>query len=315
MPTPYTEDCISLTGVFREPIGYPIYTDHNPLKPHASAVGMNAEELKLALFNQGNYVYLQADVYELFQGKYHAFIPPCDYILALMRLREQNEPQVEARARVKMKSGLEYQFLCSEDWIARSPIFLRHPITGIVTKHEHPYPAFPRIKFRSADPAFLTFNAASKEVLCPTLFFRTTYEPLQKCWQKLRLYNYFRRQLWSWEQRMASPPPKPQPQQIKSPLLPAVGSPAFQMSPGRRKREAEARDKASMHAIKHKPGLCDSCSSIESTSSFYRPKPILRRRRNVAPRPAPRQNPSRVAKTKSSDANAALLARRRRRVV
>lgn len=28
MSTPYTEDCISFTGVFEEPFGYPIFTEH-----------------------------------------------------------------------------------------------------------------------------------------------------------------------------------------------------------------------------------------------------------------------------------------------
>lgn len=42
---------------------------------------------------------------------------------------------------------------------SRYPIFLRHPITGIVTKHRHPYPTFPSIRLRTADPAFVTMRA------------------------------------------------------------------------------------------------------------------------------------------------------------
>ncbi|KIY63184.1 hypothetical protein CYLTODRAFT_458351 [Cylindrobasidium torrendii FP15055 ss-10] len=320
MPTPYTEDCISLTGVFHEPIGYPIYTDHNLLMPHAHAFGMDAKELMLALFNQGNYIYLQPEVYELLQGDDHAFIPPDDYAQDLGDLYEEDEPQLEDRARVKIKSGaLEYRFIYSEPSIARSPIFLRHPITGIVTKHEHPYPAFPRIKFRSADPAILTSKAASKEILWGSLFSQTniTSEPLERCYWLMKYASMKRdRGCFSEHQSLS---PISQPPQITHSSLPSVCSPVFQMSPGRRQCEAEAREHAWTRDSERRMNLSGSSSRIdsESPSPFSdRPKPIPRRRRkSVAPRPSPRRNPSRAAKTKSSDANAALFTRRRRRIV
>ncbi|KIY61843.1 hypothetical protein CYLTODRAFT_459507 [Cylindrobasidium torrendii FP15055 ss-10] len=57
--TPYTEDCISLTGLFGEPIGYPMYTQPTsmPLLLHEAATGMKPEETAKKLFERGNYLY------------------------------------------------------------------------------------------------------------------------------------------------------------------------------------------------------------------------------------------------------------------
>ncbi|KIY62741.1 hypothetical protein CYLTODRAFT_458728 [Cylindrobasidium torrendii FP15055 ss-10] len=57
--TPYTEDCISITGVFEEPIGYPMYTQPTlmPLLIHEAATGMKPEETAKKLFERGNYLY------------------------------------------------------------------------------------------------------------------------------------------------------------------------------------------------------------------------------------------------------------------
>ncbi|KIY63979.1 hypothetical protein CYLTODRAFT_425621 [Cylindrobasidium torrendii FP15055 ss-10] len=164
MLTPYTEDCISLTGVFEEPFGHPIYTEHmeTALRMHALATGMSDEEAIDALFKPGNYLYLQPDFGHELSRKEYAFIPPdrCIQLLTKTYRQNQRHPQKD-RTRAETESGtLEYSLIDLSS--STCPIFLRHPATGIVTKHVHPYPAFPSIRLRSADPSFIAIKTAPR---------------------------------------------------------------------------------------------------------------------------------------------------------
>lgn len=42
------------------------------------------------------------------------------------------------------------------------PLYIRNPSTGVITQHRHPYPAFPLITVRTADPVILTLNARDR---------------------------------------------------------------------------------------------------------------------------------------------------------
>ncbi|KIY61723.1 hypothetical protein CYLTODRAFT_427386 [Cylindrobasidium torrendii FP15055 ss-10] len=160
MATPYTEDCISFTGIFGEPVGFPIFTDpQNPfLRLHELGSGMKSGEIIKSLYEPGNYLYLQRDfgARAFFSG--HAFVPLDETLQAMANIYQKNQQCLyEDRARIKINlDALECTFVAAT---MSRPLFLRHPITGIITKHEHPYPAFPTIRLRTADPIMVASKA------------------------------------------------------------------------------------------------------------------------------------------------------------
>ncbi|KIY64635.1 hypothetical protein CYLTODRAFT_425044 [Cylindrobasidium torrendii FP15055 ss-10] len=163
MTTPYTEDCISLTGVFGEPVGFPIYTDplDTPLRLHELASGMEPGEMIKNLYRPGNYLYLQRDFGAKVFFREYAFVPLDGTLQAMIDTYQNNQQKLyEDRARIKVNSDtLECTFVISS---ASQPLFLRHPVTGIITKHEPPYPAFPTIRLRTADPVMVAAKACSQ---------------------------------------------------------------------------------------------------------------------------------------------------------
>ncbi|KIY63747.1 hypothetical protein CYLTODRAFT_425818 [Cylindrobasidium torrendii FP15055 ss-10] len=163
MTTPYTEDCISLTGVFGEPVGFPMYTDplDTPLRLHELASGMKPGEMIKSLHGPENYLYLQRDFGAKIFFREYAFVPLDGTLQSMIDIYRNNQQKLyEDRARIKMNSHtLDCSFVISS---ASQPLFLRHPITGIITKHEPPYPAFPIIRLRTADPVLVAAKACSQ---------------------------------------------------------------------------------------------------------------------------------------------------------
>ncbi|KIY67928.1 hypothetical protein CYLTODRAFT_422132 [Cylindrobasidium torrendii FP15055 ss-10] len=160
MATPYTEDCISFNGVFEEPIGFPIITDHQSpfMRRHELGSGMKRGETTNSLYEPGNYLYLQRDFGARAFLNGHAFVPLNETLQAMADIYQKNQQCLyEDRARIKINIGaLECTFVAAS---TSRPLFLRHPITGIITKHEHPYPAFPTIRLRTADPIMVASKA------------------------------------------------------------------------------------------------------------------------------------------------------------
>ncbi|KIY61720.1 hypothetical protein CYLTODRAFT_427382 [Cylindrobasidium torrendii FP15055 ss-10] len=160
MSTPYTEDCISFTGIFGEPVGFPMLTDplDSFMRRHELGSGMKRGETIKSLYEPGNYLYLQRDfgARAFFSG--HAFVPLDETLQAMANIYRKNQQCLyKDRARIKINiDALECTFVAAS---TSRPLFLRHPITGIITKHEHPYPAFPTIRLRTADPIMVASKA------------------------------------------------------------------------------------------------------------------------------------------------------------
>ncbi|KIY62401.1 hypothetical protein CYLTODRAFT_177977 [Cylindrobasidium torrendii FP15055 ss-10] len=179
MVTPYTEDCISLTGVFGEPVGFPMFRD--PLDPslrlHELGSGMKPGEMIKDLHGPGNYLYLQRDlgVKLYFQG--FAFVPPDETLQSMSEIYRKNRQCLcEDRARVKVNvATLEYKFVAAPVFGVVKPVFLRHPITGKIIKHEYPYPAFPTIRLRTAEPILVVTKAC-----CQLPRYPRRFDPLEQ---------------------------------------------------------------------------------------------------------------------------------------
>ncbi|KIY62034.1 hypothetical protein CYLTODRAFT_427216 [Cylindrobasidium torrendii FP15055 ss-10] len=126
---------------------------------------MNDEEVVDALFNPGNYLYMQRDFGLQTSRKNYAFIPPDSCIQSLTKtyIQNQRHPHKD-RTRAKTEaSALEYSLIVLSP--SQRPIFLRHPVTGVITKHVHPYPAFPSIRLRSADSSFIALRTTPRLTL------------------------------------------------------------------------------------------------------------------------------------------------------
>ncbi|KIY63990.1 hypothetical protein CYLTODRAFT_438381 [Cylindrobasidium torrendii FP15055 ss-10] len=167
--TPYTEDCISITGVFGEPLGYPMYTKRNvvPLLVHEAATGTQPEDTTRMLFDRGNYLYLQRDfapkLAERLLAKGMALVPTDDTLQHITDVYTCNSHRpMEERVLPKIPAGdtLEYEFRVAGSYFGITPpIYLRNPLTGVVTRHQYPYPAMPPVRLRTADPLLVALRA------------------------------------------------------------------------------------------------------------------------------------------------------------
>ncbi|KIY63989.1 hypothetical protein CYLTODRAFT_493493, partial [Cylindrobasidium torrendii FP15055 ss-10] len=167
--SPYTEDCISLACVFGDPIGYPMYTQPTlrPLLIHEAATGTRPEETAQKLFEPGNYLYLQRDfapkLSEQLFAKGMALVPPDDITQCITDVYSHNAScPKEERVSLKIRAcdSLEYTFRVSGSFFGVTPIvYLRNPVTGIVTRHQYPYSAMPPIRLRTADPLLVALRA------------------------------------------------------------------------------------------------------------------------------------------------------------
>ncbi|KIY61938.1 hypothetical protein CYLTODRAFT_427263 [Cylindrobasidium torrendii FP15055 ss-10] len=128
------------------------------MRRHELGSGMKRGETTNSLYEPGNYLYLQRDfgARAFFDG--HAFVPLDETLQAMTNIYQNNQQcAYEDRARIKVDiDTLECTFVAAS---TSRPLFLRHPITGIITKHEHPYPAFPTIRLRTADPVMVASKA------------------------------------------------------------------------------------------------------------------------------------------------------------
>ncbi|KIY63171.1 hypothetical protein CYLTODRAFT_146597 [Cylindrobasidium torrendii FP15055 ss-10] len=211
----------------------------------------------------------------------YTFIPPDDFIQTLHEVYLQNQPhQPKDRARVKTGTGgLEFTLMDVRE--SSCPIFLRHPVTGTVTKHEHPYPALPSIRLRSADPAFIAVRASrqlSQLYIASGLL------------RKFAMTNayFIRNSPHAWF-KTSGRPPAPKPPIIRLPLpctncAASVTGPANSALPPSRKR---LRDTAPL----------DPCPP--------------RKRARATPCIPLRRNPPRAAKIKAREAMATPARRRR----
>ncbi|KIY62748.1 hypothetical protein CYLTODRAFT_166458 [Cylindrobasidium torrendii FP15055 ss-10] len=175
--------------------------------------------------------------------------------------------------------GLEFTLMDVRE--SSCPIFLRHPVTGTVTKHEHPYPASPSIRLRSADPAFIAVRA-SRQLSMLNLAFGTIRH-FARTHAQLAInspHEWF---------TSSGRPPAPKPPIIRLPL-PCANRPA----PATKSRN---------------PALLPSRKRLRDTAPSD-PCPPPKRSCATPPFP-PRRNPSRAAKTKAREAMAPYARRRR----
>ncbi|KIY62402.1 hypothetical protein CYLTODRAFT_426949 [Cylindrobasidium torrendii FP15055 ss-10] len=121
---------------------------------------MGTGELIKYMHAPGNYLYLQRDFGANFSSRGQAFVPLDETLQTILDTYCNNQQYPhEDRARIKVDINTLECTLVDTFLSVEQPIFLRHPITGIVTKHEHPYPAFPTIRLRTADPALIAATA------------------------------------------------------------------------------------------------------------------------------------------------------------
>ncbi|KIY60895.1 hypothetical protein CYLTODRAFT_427751 [Cylindrobasidium torrendii FP15055 ss-10] len=288
MATPYTEDCISLTGVFGEPVGFPIHTNplDAPLRLHELASGMKHGEMIKSLYGPGNYLYLQRDFGAKIFRREYAFVPVDGTLQEMIDIYRKNQQKLyEDRGRIKVNSNTsECTFVIKS---ASQPLFLRHPMTGIITKHEPPYPAFPIIRLRAADPVMVAAKAYSQLI-----------SPLKrpKLLRELQLVQgpFLSHPPMGWFEP-ANYPVVPRP--------PLIAAPSWA-----------------------KPSICVAARPVKTTESKpveSSPPHLRKRQRDPVPfeecpslkrsRRAPqiRQNPPRAAKTKGRENMAAPTRRRR----
>lgn len=168
------------------------------------------------------------------------------------------------------------------------PIFLRHPITGIVTKHEHPYPAFPSIRLRTADPALVVMRASAQLSSSGS-----TPKLIQKSIRALM--SFLSKPPTGWFARSGHPDPKP-------PLTRVPSANPAPPSAGRTRPAAPTRRTADAALPLSRKRQREAATSEES------PPP---KRSRAKPGIPLRRNPPRAAKTKGRE-NIAPPARRRR---
>ncbi|KIY62035.1 hypothetical protein CYLTODRAFT_427217 [Cylindrobasidium torrendii FP15055 ss-10] len=158
----YTEDCVSLNGIFGEAIEHAIYSDSSCyyLRRHEPAVGMQPGELSTYMDHPANRLKLQPDVAPHFSSLKICLVPEDAAIRQLCQVYSKNQGRFPAN-RVVLKPTVSDGAKCVLKPNAEftTSIYLRHPVTGLVTLHRHPYPAFPTINVRSADTALLTLHA------------------------------------------------------------------------------------------------------------------------------------------------------------
>ncbi|KIY63748.1 hypothetical protein CYLTODRAFT_425819 [Cylindrobasidium torrendii FP15055 ss-10] len=291
MTTPYTEDCISLTGVFGEPVGFPIHT--NPLdarlRLHELASGMRPGEMIKSLYGPGNYLYLQRDFGTKIFLREYAFVPVDRTLQAMIDIYQNNQQCLyEDRARVKVNSDtVECTFVISS---ASQPLFLRHPITGIITKHEPPYPAFPIIRLRTADPAMVGAKACSQLISLKRPKLLRELELVQG--------NFFYDPPMGW---------------FEPPNFPAVPKPTLIAAPSWAKPSIQSSCVVARPVMTASRPVNAPLPRLRKRQSDTEPledcPPASRSRRT--PCSPIRQNPPRVAKTKGRENRAAPTRRRR----
>ncbi|KIY60894.1 hypothetical protein CYLTODRAFT_460323 [Cylindrobasidium torrendii FP15055 ss-10] len=93
MTTPYTEDCISLTGVFGKPVGFPMHIDplDTPLRLHELASGMKPGEMIKSLYEPGNYLYLQRNFGAKIFFRGYAFVPVDGTLQSMIDIYRNNQ--------------------------------------------------------------------------------------------------------------------------------------------------------------------------------------------------------------------------------
>ncbi|KIY64636.1 hypothetical protein CYLTODRAFT_425045 [Cylindrobasidium torrendii FP15055 ss-10] len=242
-----------------------------------------------SLYGPGNYLYLQRDFGAKIFRKEYAFVPVDGTLQAMIDIYRNNQQcRYEDRAPINVYGDtLKCTFVISS---ASQPLFLRHPVTGIITKHEPPYPAFPTIQLRTADPAMVGAKALSQITY-------TLERP--KLLRELQLVQgyFFCDQPFQWFDPPGYPV-VPKPPLIAAPsLATALPQPGCIVRPARPTPKPEGAPVPRLR--KHQR---------DTPPSEERPPPKRSRRAPCLPI---RRNPPRAAKTKGRENMAAPTRKRR----
>ncbi|KIY64678.1 hypothetical protein CYLTODRAFT_457000 [Cylindrobasidium torrendii FP15055 ss-10] len=159
----YTEDCLSTLPHFGagQPCSLILKTDVILYRGHESASGMAPGELPASLKQPINTLHVQSGVAEHILSNTLSFRPSESALEILYQLFQDNlQKPLEMRQRYN-----EVLALNSVSHVVRpvrsfkGDLFLRHPVTGNVTMHQHPYTDLPHFRLRTAHPVMTSLHA------------------------------------------------------------------------------------------------------------------------------------------------------------
>ncbi|KIY64558.1 hypothetical protein CYLTODRAFT_493030 [Cylindrobasidium torrendii FP15055 ss-10] len=160
----FTEDCISTSLHFGATDEYRIIQEDEfrAIRTYGTASGMGQGEFKdCVMKNPMNQLHLQPTTYDLFDAYDLAFRPTSSTFAILSELYMANARLPPSQRRrfdnVPGFQGAPHILEIRNNF--QEDIFLKHPITGEVTIHQHPYSNLPLFYPRTAHPVATSHNA------------------------------------------------------------------------------------------------------------------------------------------------------------
>ncbi|KIY61917.1 hypothetical protein CYLTODRAFT_494981 [Cylindrobasidium torrendii FP15055 ss-10] len=174
MPAIYTEDCISFSPFFPSASAEKIVHPGHILafRSHEGAAGMKIGEMFEKMDQPINLLHLTSKpVAQAFALSALAFRPPPNTIALLQDLYRHNANCSMADRRrfdetPELRQDCEYALRILPRF--QKDIFLKHPVTGKVTIHQHPYGDLPRFRLLTAHPSLVSVAAADQVTQLPS---------------------------------------------------------------------------------------------------------------------------------------------------
>ncbi|KIY65541.1 hypothetical protein CYLTODRAFT_424259 [Cylindrobasidium torrendii FP15055 ss-10] len=178
----YTEACISFSLSFPNASAEHLVEPNDLLdfRSHEGAAGMNIGEMLETMDQPINLLHLTSElVIEAFAFSDLAFRPAPNAIALLQELYEHNVKRpISERRRFdevpELQQNCEYTLQILPE--LQRDIFLKHPVTGAVTIHQHPYGDMPRFRLLTAHPSLVSVASARQITQLPSGIWR--YDPL-----------------------------------------------------------------------------------------------------------------------------------------
>ncbi|KIY65536.1 hypothetical protein CYLTODRAFT_492234 [Cylindrobasidium torrendii FP15055 ss-10] len=170
----YTEDCISLSPLFASTLSAKKLVDpgqNRIICTLEGATGLNIGEMITKMDQPINLLHLASKpVVQAFALSLLAFRPPPHTIALLQELYEHNArcPMSERRRFdevPELRQDCEYTLQMFPGF--QKDIFLKHPETGAITTHQHPYSDLPCFRLLTAHPTLVSVPAARQVTVFP----------------------------------------------------------------------------------------------------------------------------------------------------
>ncbi|KIY64776.1 hypothetical protein CYLTODRAFT_456898 [Cylindrobasidium torrendii FP15055 ss-10] len=166
MNTLHLEDQVSFNCYFDQTKAQMLHSSGTtiPLISHQVVSGLKPGELMKRKNDAWNNLNLQRNLASFFGSHTMAFRPSDTVLKNILSVYQHNTAcsLLEDRIRLDETPALRFPVDCSLE-VDRSdhtaPIFTKHPRTGEITRHLHPYATLPRFKLPSTDPGLLGIAA------------------------------------------------------------------------------------------------------------------------------------------------------------